>query len=147
MLWGLGVAAVLLRVALAFYCPTPFGYVYDYYYEAIELFWKTGRLPIASDCWQCYHPPMFYLLGLPFYAAGRWLTASLESSPEWGLRFLSLMPLAAGAITAIYSAQACRSTGCRSRPLHCRRRARPRLSVSVHQFVPLPRATSSSRRS
>ena len=105
VLWGLGVAAVLLRVALAFYCPTPFGYVYDYYYEAIELFWKTGRLPLASDCWQCYHPPMFYLLGLPFYAAGRWLTASLESSPEWGLRFLSLMPLAAGAITAIYSAR------------------------------------------
>ena len=66
---------------------------------------EAGRLPVASDCWQCYHPPLFYLLGLPFYAAGRWLTASLESSPEWGLRFLSLMPLAAGALTAIYSAR------------------------------------------
>src|SRR5215218_378882 len=93
----------VLRVLLAWYCPTPFGYVYDYYPEAIELFWHKGHRPIASDCWQCYHPPFFYVLGLPFYAAGRWITASLDSSADWGLRSLTLLPLVAGAVTATYS--------------------------------------------
>src|SRR4051812_45871017 len=91
LLRGLAVLAVVLRVLLAWYCPTPFGYVYDYYHEAIELFWEKGPLPIASDCWQCYHPPFFYALGVPFYAAGRWVTASLDSSADWGLRSLSLL--------------------------------------------------------
>src|SRR4051812_11986134 len=104
ILLALTVLAVLLRVLAIVYCPTPFGYVYDYYHEAIELFWETGRLPIASDCWQCYHPPLFYLLGLPFYAFGRWITAGLDSSPDWGLRCLTLLPLVAGALTTAYSA-------------------------------------------
>jgi 4-amino-4-deoxy-L-arabinose transferase-like glycosyltransferase len=102
---GLAALAVALRVLAVAYSPKPFGYVYDYYHEAIELFWRAGRLPVASDCWQCYHPPLFYLLGLPFYAIGRWITAGTDSSPEWGLRFLTLLPLAAGAVTAFYSAR------------------------------------------
>ena len=60
----------LARAARVYCSPTPFGYVFDYYHEAIEFFYEKGRLPIAADCWQCYHPPLFYLLGLPFYAVG-----------------------------------------------------------------------------
>jgi len=105
--WGLTtslvLAAVALRVLLAAYCPVPFGYVFDYYHEGVELFWETGRLPLASDCWQCYHPPLFYLLGLPFYAIGRVLTAASDSSDEWGQRALCLLPLLAGGTTAFYS--------------------------------------------
>jgi hypothetical protein len=30
----------------------------DYYHEGVELMYSKGRLPIAEDCWQCYHPPL-----------------------------------------------------------------------------------------
>ena len=71
ILWTLVAAALVLRALLAYCSPTPFGYVFDYYHEAIELFYEKGRLPIAADCWQCYHPPLFYLLGLQSAAIGR----------------------------------------------------------------------------
>ena len=145
LLRGFSALAVVLRVLLAWYCPTPFGYVNDYYHEAIELFWQKGHLPIASDCWQCYHPPFFYVLGLPFYAAGRSITASLDSSADWGLRSLTLLPLAA-AVTATYSANwsiaSCRTARCQSSGL----RSSLRFPVSSSART-ARRPTSSSRRS
>jgi hypothetical protein len=105
VLWTLFAAAVVLRALLAFYSPTPFGYVFDYYHEAIEIFYEKGRLPIAADCWQCYHPPLYYLLGLPFYAVGVWLGGARDAAPEWGLRALTVLALAAGAIATYCSAR------------------------------------------
>src|SRR3569832_1974609 len=46
--------AVIDRGLLALRSPTPYGYVFDFYHEAIQKFYALGRLPIASDCWQCY---------------------------------------------------------------------------------------------
>lgn len=105
LLWTLVLAGVALRALLAWYCPTPFGYVFDYYHEAIELFYDKGRLPIAADCWQCYHPPLYYLLGLPFYAAGVWLAGARDAASDWGLRALTLLAVAAGAVATYSSAR------------------------------------------
>ena len=103
------VLAILLRVLLAIDCPTPFGYVFDYYHEGVELTYQNGRLPIAEDCWQCYHPPLYYAAGLPFYAVGRWLGGSRESAPEWGLRGLTGLAVVAGALTLWFSIRIVRS--------------------------------------
>ena len=105
ILWTLLAAALALRALLAYCSPTPFGYVFDYYHEAVELFYEKGRLPIAADCWQCYHPPLFYLLGLPFYAVGVWLGGARDSAPEWGLRALTILAVAAGAVATYSSAR------------------------------------------
>ncbi|MEI6670161.1 MAG: phospholipid carrier-dependent glycosyltransferase [Acidobacteriota bacterium] len=103
VLWTLVGVGVGLRVLLVWGCPLPFGYVYDYYHESIELFYAKGRLPIATDCWQCYHPPLYYVLGVGFYAVGRWLATAGADVSVWGLRALSVMPLLAGAVTSVYS--------------------------------------------
>lgn len=66
--------AIAWRVLLVRGSPAPFGYVYDPYWEPVERFYRSGVLPIAADCWQCYHPPAFTVIGLPFFAAGMWLS-------------------------------------------------------------------------
>jgi hypothetical protein len=97
LLLGIG---VVLRLLLASYAPRSVGYVWDYYHEGVVLLYAAGRLPGSDACWQCYHPPVFYLLGLPFYAIGRWL---VPDSPYFALRVLSMLPLIAGAVAALYA--------------------------------------------
>src|SRR5215210_4234553 len=63
--------AAFLRVLLALRSPTPYGYVFDFYHEAIQKTYSLGHLPNAADCWQCYHPPLHPLLGLPLYMLGK----------------------------------------------------------------------------
>ncbi len=103
IVWSLVAFALFLRILLAVDCPTPFGYVYDYYHEGVELMYAKGRLPIAEDCWQCYHPPLYYALGLPFYAVGRNLASDPDDGPDWGLRGLTGLALVAGAAAAFFS--------------------------------------------
>jgi len=103
ILWSLVGIGVVLRALLVWGCPVPFGYVFDYYYEAIEFVYKTGRVPVATDCWQCYHPPAYYVLGGAFYTAGHWLAGASDSARDWGLRALGLLPLIAAAVASFYS--------------------------------------------
>jgi hypothetical protein len=86
----------LLRLLLVAGSPTPFGYVFDFYHEAIQHSWNTGSLPRAEDCWQCYHPPLFYLVGLAFYGLGR----AIGGTDAAGLRALGVLPLACGVALA-----------------------------------------------
>ncbi len=79
------------RILLPLGSPTPYGYVFDFYHEGVIKYWVTGRLPVAADCWQCYHPPFFYVLGVPFYAFG-----SLFPFKFAALRGLSVLPLICG---------------------------------------------------
>jgi hypothetical protein len=100
LLIALLVAAIVLRICLVAFSPTPFGYVWDFYYEGVRFLYAHGRLPLASDCWQCYHPPLFYLLGWPFYALGHWIAGGTEE--DAALRWLAALPLACSAVTVYY---------------------------------------------
>ena len=96
-----GVAA-LLRFILAVESPTPYGYVYDFYHEAVQLLYSTGRLPSSTDCWQCYHPPLFTLVALPFYAFGRAVSGAPGELTDPALRFVTPIALLCGGALAYY---------------------------------------------
>jgi 4-amino-4-deoxy-L-arabinose transferase-like glycosyltransferase len=97
MLAGLG---VILRVLLAIRSPTPYGYVFDFYHQAIQKLYTLGHLPSAADCWQCYHPPLLPLLGLPFYALGKTIMGGPAVLNDPALRFIAPISLVCGAATA-----------------------------------------------
>ena len=104
LLLALVVLGAILRALLVLRSPTPYGYVFDFYHEAIQKLYALGRLPVAADCWQCYHPPLLPLLGLPLYALGK----AVSGGPAAGLgdpalRFVAPLSLVCGAITAYYS--------------------------------------------
>lgn len=95
LLWiALLVSGAALRALLIAHSPSPDGYTYDFYYEGVEHLNTTGHLPTAADCWQCYHPPLFYAVGAVFYRLG-WMLARTRTGALEGLSALSL--LSAGA--------------------------------------------------
>lgn len=102
--------AIALRVLLVAYAPLPFGYVWDPYYAGVALLFSTGRLPLAEDCWACFHPPLYYLLGWPFYAFGHWLQPRDDSV---ALRMLGGLALLSAAMTVFYGARLLRLFRCR----------------------------------
>lgn len=61
------IAAALFRVGI-FAVLGPTGS--DHHYEVIEAILREGRLPMAEDYAQAFHPPAYYLLGIPFALAG-----------------------------------------------------------------------------
>jgi hypothetical protein len=87
-------------MCLVAFSPVPFGYVWDFYYEGVRFLYARGHLPVASDCWQCYHPPLFYLLGWPFYAIGQRIGRGAGESTA--LRWLGALALLCGAVTTYY---------------------------------------------
>jgi hypothetical protein len=97
----LGVVAlgIAVRILLAYGSPIAFGYVYDPYHAPVELLYLRGSLPGSPECWQCYHPPVFYYLGLPFYAVGMWVS---RQDREVGLGVLALLATVCGASAAYY---------------------------------------------
>jgi 4-amino-4-deoxy-L-arabinose transferase-like glycosyltransferase len=102
----------MLRVWLVAFSPTSFGYVWDFYHEGVRLLWRDGRLPASTACWQCYHPPLFYILGWPLYAFGRW-TARTQDADAQGLRWLAGLATASAGLTIYYGYRLLRLFGCR----------------------------------
>ena len=98
-LLGVVALAFALRVLLMVGSPVPYGYVYDPYHEAVERLYLGGRLPASPECWQCYHPPLFSLLALPFYAAGMWVSGGER---EVAYRTLALLATVCGGVLACY---------------------------------------------
>jgi len=92
----------LLRVLLVLRAPTPYGYVFDFYHEGIQKLYVLKRLPTAADCWQCYHPPLFFVVSLPFYALGKWIAGGPMGLADPALRFAGVVPVVSGLITAFY---------------------------------------------
>src|SRR5215471_12909234 len=101
--WGLAALGALLRVLLVVRAPTPYGYVFDFYHEGIQKLYLLKQLPTAADCWQCYHPPLFFLVGVPFYAIGRQFVDSGVTLADPALWFVSVVPVACGTATAYFS--------------------------------------------
>jgi 4-amino-4-deoxy-L-arabinose transferase-like glycosyltransferase len=116
LLSALVLIAAALRAALIATSPAPFGYVWDFYHEGVRLLWSTGRLPASTECWQCYHPPLFYVLGLPLYAFGRW-TAAGPGADSAGLRWLSGLATLSAAATIYYGYRLLRLFRCRGASL------------------------------
>jgi len=98
VLLTLVVIATTLRALLVIRSPTMYGYVYDFYHEGIQKFYTLGRLPIAADCWQCYHPPVFYLMGLRSISLGKRIVAGPVGLADPALRFVGILPIARGKI-------------------------------------------------
>lgn len=95
------VFALVLRVLLVSHSPRPDGYTYDFYFEAVEFVNSHGRLPDIPECWQCYHPPLYYILGWVFYRLG-WL---LSGTREGALEGLTTLSMVGAAATTWYSIQ------------------------------------------
>ena len=93
----------ILRLILAARSPTPYGYVFDFYHEAIQKFYAQGHLPSSTDCWQCYHPPLHVWLGFPLYAIGRWFLDGPGGLEDPALRFVSVLSLVCGSVAAYYA--------------------------------------------
>lgn len=102
--------AVVLRALLIFASPMPFGYVWDFYHEGIVVIHTQGRLPVASDCWVCAHPPLFFLAGVPFHAFGLFVTGG---STTEALRWLGALSMIAAGVTIYYSYRLLRLYRCR----------------------------------
>jgi 4-amino-4-deoxy-L-arabinose transferase-like glycosyltransferase len=99
---ALAAIALLNRAMLAWRAPTPYGYVYDFYHEAIQRLYVNGHLPASTDCWQCYHPPLYTLLGLPFYAFAKTLIGGPFGLDDPALRSVAILSLVYGTIVAVY---------------------------------------------
>jgi 4-amino-4-deoxy-L-arabinose transferase-like glycosyltransferase len=95
-------AAAALHVAVLIGCPRPFGYVYDFYPTAVAYVYDHHALPPPEACWICAHPPLLWILGSPFYAAGMWLSGGSRAIAE---RALCLLPLLCDALIVVSSYQ------------------------------------------
>jgi len=109
--------AIVLRALLIAFSPTPFGYVWDFYDEGVRQLARTGRLPVTADCWQCYHPPVFYLLGLPAYAFGRWIGSDPPGADVNGLRWVAGLATMASFVTMYYGYRLLRLFRCQGAAL------------------------------
>jgi hypothetical protein len=110
-LWTLAIVAVALRVLLAVCSPWAFGYVWDLYHEAIQRLWATGHLPAATDCWECWQPPLLFLLAWPLYSIGHVVYPISPWPDDYALRFVGVIPLAAGLACLYYTWRLLRLTG------------------------------------
>lgn len=98
--------AAAARVALLVSAPTPYGYVCDFYHQGAQLWYDLGRLPASTDCWQCYHPPLYYILAYPLLALGRRATGAkapgdLYADPA--LPYLAILPILCSLVIGWYS--------------------------------------------
>jgi len=108
--WTLAMVAVALRALLAAYSPWSFGYVWDLYHEAIQRLYATGHLPVSTDCWECWQPPLLFLASWPLYAIGRIVYPTSPWPDDYALRFVGAIPLAAGLACVYYTCQLLRLT-------------------------------------
>jgi 4-amino-4-deoxy-L-arabinose transferase-like glycosyltransferase len=98
-LLALVVVAVATRIALVANAPRPFGYVWDLYHEGVMQLYDHGRLPSPTDCWECYPPPLYFIVGVPFYAIGKFAAGGAAAG---GLRLLALFSMLCAALVVYY---------------------------------------------
>ncbi|MCC7009506.1 MAG: hypothetical protein IT184_11890 [Acidobacteria bacterium] len=102
VLLGLVAVAAALRITLVVRSPTTYGYVFDFYHQAIQRAYAIGSLPASTDCWACYHPPLLTLIGWPVYAlAKRWMDGP-GGFDDPALRVVALIALVAASVATYY---------------------------------------------
>jgi hypothetical protein len=87
---------VALRLGLAL--ATPAERAYDDHYPPVRIILTQHRLPDASDCWECYQPPLYYLVSAGLTAAWQKLTGASDLE-KTARRVLQLVSTAAGCAT------------------------------------------------
>ena len=105
------VAALVSRVVLVVRSPWAFGYVWDLYHEAIQRLYETGHLPASTDCWECWQPPLLFLVSWPLYAIGKAVYPVSPWPDDYALRFAGLVPIAAGLACLVYTDRLLRLMG------------------------------------
>lgn len=79
----------LIRIFYANYTPYHIrAYDVDGHIDFVEALVRTGTLPKADSCWQCYQPPFYYVIAASTYWAATNLT---NFSPINSLQYLSLL--------------------------------------------------------
>lgn len=71
------VAGAALRLYLAWRNPP--GNAYDDHLEPLFLLLRDGAIPDKLACWQCYHPPVLYVLAAGIAKVLLWLGASTQA--------------------------------------------------------------------
>ena len=108
---GLAIVAVALRALLVAFSPWSFGYVWDLYHEVLQHLYLSGRLPAAADCWECWQPPLLFLVSWPLYAIGKVVYPVSPWPDDYALRFAGLIPLASGVACLVYTDKLLRLMG------------------------------------
>ena len=108
---GLAVVALALRAILVAFSPWSFGYVWDLYHEVLQHLYLSGRLPAATDCWECWQPPLLFLVSWPLYAIGKVVYPVSPWPDDYALRFAGLIPLASGFACLVYTDKLLRLMG------------------------------------
>jgi 4-amino-4-deoxy-L-arabinose transferase-like glycosyltransferase len=80
-----GLAWLAVAIASALRIPQPFGPDVMGHVQYLDWITEKGALPLATDGWSTYHPPLFYLLSA--------LIQTLFGGASWALKIL---PFAAG---------------------------------------------------
>ena len=91
-------AGVALRLGLAII--TPPERAYDDHYEPVQFILANGEIPSAADCWECYQPPLYYVISAALCSATQRVAAtSADSGEHVGRRTLQFVSLVAGCAT------------------------------------------------
>lgn len=131
------IAGCLLRLALAVIAPTR--WAYDDHFEPIKFLLREHRLPLATDCWECYQPPLYYLVAAGPYAAVESATTRLSATTNPGRLAAAIAEKAVQLLSVLY--------GCATLWLS-RRILRAALPLAVPATVPgIHVARASSARS
>lgn len=91
-------AGVALRLGLAIV--TPPERAYDNHYEPVQFILANGKIPSAADCWECYQPPLYYVVSAALCSVTQKAAAtSADSGEHVGRRTLQFVSLVAGCVT------------------------------------------------
>lgn len=91
--WALLIVGTLLRLAL--YVGNPGANSFDNHFEPVYLLMENWSIPAKGECWQCYHPPLFYMISALWGS----LVTALGAGPAALEKALQFLPALYGIVT------------------------------------------------
>jgi hypothetical protein len=102
-----------LRVWLGLMLPPQFAY--DDHYPPIQIIAHEHRLPRPDECWECYQPPMYYIVAASTYAAAETIASVLGSAAadvtSAARKSVQLLSVASGCLTLLICLAIVRRSG------------------------------------
>lgn len=97
------VLALGVALRIAFGVATPYDSAYDDHFEPVAVILEQGVLPSATDCWECFQPPLYYVVSAGVFSATTRLAALGGASGEMveaaGRKAIQFLSVAAGCVT------------------------------------------------